>query len=141
MRPAALALAVLLTAGAAATGDAAPPGEGVLHGDAIPTGPSLAERLAEIRRRVQRAASYPPLARQRGLVGETLVEFAIGPEGAPELVRIRRSSGSPLLDRAAESAVRRAAPLPPVYGRVAVPVRFELDDGAPSSRSRPSGSD
>jgi TonB family protein len=125
---AALALAVALTASAAASEDATLPGGPVLHQDAIPAGPSLDQRLAEIRRRVQRVAAYPPLARQRGLVGETLVEFEIGPEGVPEAVRTRRSSGSPLLDQAAESAVLSAAPLPRVYGLVAVPVRFELSD-------------
>lgn len=113
----ALALAGLCLAGPAA----APPLE-----DAVPSGPSLDERLAEIARRVQAVVEYPALARSRGLAGDTLVAFRIRADGEPEQVRTRRSSGSSLLDRAAERAVRDAAPLPRVHGTVAVPVRFEL---------------
>ena len=39
-----------------------------------------------------------------------------------------RSSGSATLDRAAERAVREAAPLPRMLGHVTVPVRFALRD-------------
>jgi protein TonB len=102
--------------------DSAPPAAE----DAWARGPSLESRLAEIRDRVQGALGYPPIARMRGISGETLVSFEIGADRRAAAVRTERSSGSALLDRAAERAARDAAPLPYVYGRVEVPVRFEL---------------
>lgn len=97
-----------------------------VHEDLAPTGPSLEERLAEIHARVQRAATYPPIARVRAVTGETLVEFHIDPDGTPRDVQVKRSSGSAPLDRAAERAVHDAAPLPRIIGSVRMPVRFQL---------------
>ena len=96
--------------------------------DAMPPRLSSAERLTQIAQRVQAAAIYPPIARARGVSGETTVVFEIERSGAPQEIRIRRSSGSPTLDRAAERAVTAAAPLPWVYGEVTVPVLFVLRD-------------
>ncbi len=96
--------------------------------DAFTPGPSLDARLAEIRRRVQAALEYPRLARAREIAGETWVEFEIGTGREARAIRTVRSSGSRLLDRAAERAVAAAGPLPPVYGRLQVPVRFDLAD-------------
>ena len=96
--------------------------------DAVLPRPTASERLAEIARRVQQVASFPPIARARGLEGEALVAFEITREGAPHKIHTVRSSGSVALDRAAERAVSDAAPLPWVYGEVIVPVRFALRD-------------
>ncbi|MCH2170950.1 energy transducer TonB [Myxococcota bacterium] len=96
--------------------------------DAIPSAPSIEERFLEIQRRVQAAVMYPPIARAREVTGLTQVEFAIDPEGRPDALRILGSSGNGLLDQAAAQAVRNAAPLPWVYGRVIVPVSFQLHD-------------
>ena len=90
-------------------------------------GPGIEDRLREIRRRIQRALVYPPVARSQELEGETLVRFEIAYGGAAREVRVYRSSGIPTLDRAAVRAVGAAAPLPWVYGVLEVPVRFELD--------------
>ena len=98
------------------------------HVDAAPLGPTAAERLAEIRRRVQGAAVYPAIARNRSVSGEVEVGFRIDPAGVPQEIRVLRSSGSATLDRAAERAVREAAPLPRMLGHVTVPVRFALRD-------------
>jgi TonB family protein len=94
--------------------------------DAVPQGPSVAARLAEIRRRIQAALAYPPLARMQRIEGEALVRFAIEHDGTARDVVVHRSSGKPSLDRAATLAVAAAEPLPWVYGRLEVPVRFEL---------------
>lgn len=94
--------------------------------DAVPRGPSLADRLATIRERIQDALEYPPLARLRELGGEATVRFEIDPAGRANGVRVVRSSGYPQLDAAATRAVRAAAPLPWVYGALEVPVLFEL---------------
>ncbi len=96
--------------------------------DAAPRGPTVAERLAEIRRRIHAALVYPPAARLQRLEGETLVRFGIEPDGTPSAVAVHRSSGMPTLDRAASGAVRGAAPLPWVRGRLEVPVRFALEE-------------
>ena len=124
-----LAVAALLAIGAAAEEPAdvaAPP---PIYQDGLPAGPTVEERLAEIARRVQAVATYPALARARGEVGETIVAFEIAPNGLPQQIRTRDSSGSLALDRAAERAVREAGPLPRIYGVVAVPVRFQLRAG------------
>jgi TonB family protein len=96
--------------------------------DAVPAGPSVVERLAEIRRRIQAALVYPPLARLQRVEGTALVRFEIGRDGAAREVRVFRTSGKPSLDRAATRAVAAAAPLPWVYGRLEVPVRFALEE-------------
>ena len=94
--------------------------------DAVPQGPSVAVRLAEIRRRIQAVLVYPPLARMQRIEGEALLRFAIEHDGTARDVVVHRSSGKPSLDRAATLAVAAARPLPWVYGRLEVPVRFEL---------------
>jgi protein TonB len=96
--------------------------------DAAPRGPGVEARLAEIRRRIQAGLVYPPLARRQRIEGVTLVRFAIETDGAPRDVEVHRSSGVPSLDRAARRAVAGARPLPWVYGRLEVPVRFELEE-------------
>ena len=96
--------------------------------DAIPRAPTVAARLAEIQRRVQRAARYPAIALSRSVEGETLVAFVIEPGGQPVDIETSATSGSGALDRAALLAVEDAGSLPWVYGRVVVPVRFELMD-------------
>jgi protein TonB len=94
--------------------------------DALPPGPSLAERLEEIRSRVQDSVVYPPEARSRGITGVTRIRFQIADDGRAEKIRTVASSGSGLLDAAAEQGAADAEALPRVYGRVEVPVRFEL---------------
>ena len=119
------ALAVAWTsAGAEPPGaiDAPPP----FFEDALPPGPSLAARLAEIRRRVQEAVIYPPEARSRGITGVTRIRFQVAPDGHAAEIRTVVTSGSALLDDAAEQGAVDAGELPRVYGRVEVPVRFEL---------------
>lgn len=133
VRPAGLAVLALLTAlvpriapaeGRSAD-DASTP---VLHSDVVPQGPSVAVRLAQIQQRVQQVAEYPPIARERSIEGEAQVSFRVGTDGSAEGVRTERSSGSVALDRAAERAVLEADRLPYVYGRVVVPVVFQLRD-------------
>ena len=94
--------------------------------DAVPHGPSVNARLAEIARRVQQVSQYPALARQRRISGTSQVSFEIGSAGTPERIETEVTSGHPVLDRAARRAVEDAAPLPFVYGRVTVPVEFRL---------------
>ena len=97
--------------------------------DAVPAAPSRAERLEAIRVRIQAALRYPPLARWRAASGEAVVRFEIAADRRARAVRIERSSGLALLDRAALRAVLEAGELPYVHGLLEVPVRFDLAEG------------
>ena len=102
-------------------------GEPERHVDAVPLGPSVAERLAEVQRRIQDALVYPPRARRRGLHGTAHIRFRIDAEGHATRIETARSSGHRVLDEAAERAARNAGRLPQIYGRLEVPVRFALE--------------
>jgi TonB family protein len=106
---------------------ASPPPTSRVREDAMPGGVPYSVRVDEIRRRIQEALVYPPLARRREVEGESEVAFEIRAGGHPAGIEVVRSSGSTVLDAAAERAVRDAAPLPPVLGRLSVPIRFQLD--------------
>ena len=101
--------------------------EGPVFEDVLPASPTLVERIAEIRTRVQRAVRYPTRARRRGVMGVAHIRFAIGEDGLAEKIETVRTSGSEMLDQAAEQGARDAGRLPYVYGRVEIPVRFALD--------------
>jgi TonB family protein len=116
-------LCLSLLAGAAAV-SAAPPEPGSV--DAIPLGPSPHERLDEIRRRVQAAVAYPERARELGLEGTARIQFEIGADGLAREVTTVQSSGHHQLDHAAEQGATAAGQLPPLYGRIRIPVRFRL---------------
>jgi protein TonB len=129
MKARALAAALLLLSAAGpafAEGPAAAREARAPAVDLAPTGVSVEARLAEIRRRIQAALEYPPIARWQDLQGDALVRFEIGAEGRAQEVRVVRSSGEPLLDAAAVRAVLAAGVLPRVYGPLEVPVSFEL---------------
>jgi len=98
----------------------------ILSDDAMPQGPSVADRPAIIREKIQNALEYPPLARLHDSDGDALVRFEINRSGSAENIRVVRSSGHDWLDTSAIRAVETASPLPWVYGPLEVPVHFEL---------------
>ena len=98
----------------------------ILFDDAMPNGPSVADRLAVIREKIQDALEYPPLARLLETDGDALVRFEIDPSGIAQNIRVVQSSGHDRLDTSAVRAVETASPLPWVYGPLEVPVHFEL---------------
>ncbi|MCA1300538.1 energy transducer TonB [Stappia indica] len=65
-----------------------------------------------VRRKLGRSLRYPRSARRKGLTGEVTVGFTVQSSGVATGVRVVRSSGSPILDRAALETVGRAAPFP-----------------------------
>ena len=101
-------------------------GAAMLFEDAMPNGPSVADRLAIIREKIQNALEYPPLARLLEADGDALVRFEIDPSGTAQNIRVIESSGYARLDTSAVRAVETASPLPWVYGPLEVPVHFEL---------------
>jgi len=98
----------------------------ILFDDAMPNGPSVSDRLAVIREKIQNALEYPPLARLLESDGDALVRFEIDPSGTAQNIRVIESSGYDRLDSSAVRAVETASPLPWVYGSLEVPVHFEL---------------
>lgn len=77
---------------------------------------------------------YPLPSRRRREEGIVLLTVVVQASGSPSAISLSRSSGHPLLDRAALEAVRhwtfepaRAANVP-VTSSVVVPVRFSLSD-------------
>jgi protein TonB len=132
-----LAAARLAPADAAADAADAVDSAHIRFEDAQPARPSVEQRLDDIRRRVQAALEYPPIARRREVAGETLVRFEIGADGRARDVEVLRSSGRALLDGAATRAVVAAGVLPRVWGPIEIPVRFELEPQGGRRQSRP----
>lgn len=66
--------------------------------------------------RVERIGNlnYPNEARRRQLHGELLLTVGLNRDGGISSIEVIKSSGSPLLDAAAERIVRLAAPFPPI---------------------------
>ena len=64
--------------------------------------------------KLRRALRYPAAAERKKARGEVQVSFTVSAGGGVGGVRVVRSSGSPVLDKAAVDAVRRAAPFPAI---------------------------
>jgi len=80
-----------------------------------------ASYLEHIKNKIENVWAYPVEAAQTGQQGKLLLLFSIDKNGNLIRLKLIRSSGYPLLDRAALEAVRDAAPFPPL------PKRFNLD--------------
>jgi protein TonB len=50
---------------------------------------------------------YPFSARRLGIEGTVLLRLLVNAQGLPEQIDVKKTSGSPVLDRAAESSLRR----------------------------------
>ena len=75
---------------------------------------------------IERVKTYPVIARKRGIEGTVYVSFRISIDGRPEGIRVLKSSGHPILDKATVSVVRKAAPYPHIDQPVEVPVAYKL---------------
>lgn len=77
---------------------------------------------------------YPTLARKNGWEGDVLLRVRVSGRGAAQGIEVLQSSGYPMLDDAAMTAVARWRFLPamrrrkPVDSLVEIPVRFRLRD-------------
>jgi protein TonB len=71
---------------------------------------------------------YPPMARQMGIQGTVVLLFTVDDVGAITSISIKQSSGSPLLDRAAEQEVKQKWIQPPKNGGhvFQVPIAYKL---------------
>lgn len=77
---------------------------------------------------IERAKSYPQLARLRGMEGTVYASFFIDESGMPRDIAIVKSSGYGLLDAEARSTIKRASPYPAIGKRAEVPIVFRLTD-------------
>lgn len=77
---------------------------------------------------IERAKTYPGMARRRGIEGTVYVSFRIGHAGEPDEIEVSKSSGYKMLDEATMKVIRKAAPYPHIDERVEVPVTYRLDD-------------
>lgn len=69
--------------------------------------------LLSMKRRIELRWDYPNLAIQNGWQGILHLDFTINSDGTLAEARVVRSSGYPVLDEAAVTAIRLAAPFPP----------------------------
>ena len=111
----------------AARAAAPAPGAARQDSDAVPTWKS--RLLAQL----ERYKRYPDEAQRRGEHGVAQLAFNVDRHGGVHDVRLLRSSGSALLDRATLALPRRATPLPPppaeISGRripIVVPIRYNI---------------
>ena len=90
--------------------------------------PARPADLAMVRERIARTLAYPPRARKLGWQGTVALTFVLRADGRIRELRMARSSGYPVLDEAALSAVERAVPFPPpgMDVRIELPVTFRL---------------
>lgn len=108
--------------GASAGQPAAGPGDGSVRAGAA----FSSEQWRQLHAAIERAKTYPRLAREQGVEGVVLVRFKVAPTGDIEKVDVVRSSGSDVLDQASVRTVRRAAPMPYLNGWVEVPMSYVL---------------
>lgn len=71
-----------------------------------------------MRKAIYQVWLYPSEAVRRGMQGEGVIYFRIMPDGTVTGVKIVKSSGYDVLDRAVTEAVRLAQPFPPIPGNV-----------------------
>lgn len=112
-------------------------GSPALH--AAGTGAGEADFVARLRAWLAQHQHYPDRARARRQQGTALVSFVMDREGRVLSSRLQQSSGYAMLDREALALLARAEPLPaipPSLGadrlEIAVPIRFDLQQGKPS---------
>lgn len=63
---------------------------------------------------IQKFKVYPEEARQRGIIGESVVRIRVDRRGNVRYYALERTTGSEVLDRAAIDMIRRANPVPAV---------------------------
>jgi protein TonB len=81
---------------------------------------------ALIRAAIEKAKTYPLIARKRGVEGTVLVSFRIDVKGLPQNVMIVKSSGYQILDDEVQKMLRKASPFPELNGEIVIPITFRL---------------
>ena len=100
-------------------------GKGSESGDG---GSYLRANYDYIAEHIRRQLIYPSQARRMGMSGKAEYSFTVEKRGQIIEIRLNKSCGFPVLDKAGEDAIRRASPLPPPAERVriVIPIVFTL---------------
>jgi TonB family protein len=77
---------------------------------------------------IEKAKTYPFLARKKKIEGTVIASFRINVKGYPQDINIRKSSGFEILDSAAKKIVTKAAPFPYVVEPIQIPITFRITD-------------
>lgn len=88
----------------------------------------LKEHFAYIRNLIIKRLTYPEIARRMEWSGRVLLSFVVNEDGTVRVLRVKESSGHPVLDNSAMETVKRVAPFPrpPVAAEIVMPVHFKL---------------
>lgn len=89
------------------------------------------DTLRLIRQRIFTAKRYPVIAKEQGVEGVVTLLFSINPEGRLDQLQVTKTSGSPLLDRAALDTIKRATPFPSYQKPIQLSLKYDLDEGGP----------
>ena len=81
---------------------------------------------ALIRAAIEKAKTYPLIARKRGVEGTVLVSFKIDVKGLPQNIMIVKSSGYQILDDEVQKMLGKASPFPELNGEIVMPITFKL---------------
>jgi TonB family protein len=81
--------------------------------------PRYQDYFNKIRDRIKANWVYPRPAGERDIEGELLIKFHIAKDGRLEYIELVHTSGTPILDDAALTAVKLAQPFPPVPDDIA----------------------
>ncbi|WP_120944272.1 energy transducer TonB [Helicobacter labacensis] len=89
------------------------------------------EFLMKIQMAISSKNRYPRMAMVRGIEGEVLVEFTLNADGSTTDIRVAKSSGSEILNRAAVQAVKEAArlfPTPKQTVHLKIPIAYTIKE-------------
>ena len=77
---------------------------------------------------IEKAKTYPFLARKKKIEGTVIAAFRINAKGYPQDINIRKSSGFEILASTAMKIVIKAAPFPHVAEPIEIPITFRITD-------------
>mgnify|MGYP005839882083 FL=1 len=111
-------------------------GSGSGTGSGAGAGTALQGYLAKVRSLLERNKIYPSQARSRNEQGTVVVRFTISADGRIAGISLSRSSGSSILDQAAQETVNKVGRFPPIPAEVQknsltvqVPLAYRLQGG------------
>lgn len=111
-------------------------GSGSGTGTGAGAGTALQGYLAKIRSLLEKNKIYPQQARSRNEQGTVVIRFTISADGGIAGISLTRSSGSSILDQAAQETVNKVGRFPPIPAEVQknsltvqVPLAYRLQGG------------
>ncbi len=90
----------------------------------------LSQKLHIISELLRKHLEYPYLARRMGWQGDLVLSFVLTPSGEIKEIKIQKSTGFDVLDRAAKETLLKVSkyfPRPEVEVRIKVPISFKLN--------------